>query len=59
MLYNRGILCLQPKLKLRHLGEFIDTDGKIKFQPNEVILKDDISAVLKDSNGSKITKWDR
>jgi endonuclease YncB( thermonuclease family) len=47
------------KAKVRHLSEFIGTDGNIKFEPNELIFKEDASAVLKDSRGKKITKWDR
>jgi hypothetical protein len=27
-------------------------------EPDELIFKEDVSAVLKDSNGSKITKWE-
>jgi endonuclease YncB( thermonuclease family) len=47
------------KAKVRHLSEFIDADGNIKFEPNELIFKEDASAVLKDSRGKKITRWDR
>jgi endonuclease YncB( thermonuclease family) len=47
------------KAKVRHISEFINTDGNIKFEPNELIFREDASAVLKDSSGKKITKWDR
>ena len=46
------------KAKLRHVSEFVDTNGKIQFEPDQLIFKEDVSAVLKDSNGGKITKWE-
>jgi|SRR5215204_195430 len=45
------------KATVRHLSEFIDQNGNIRFQPNELIFQEDTSAVLRDSNGKKVTKW--
>jgi endonuclease YncB( thermonuclease family) len=45
-------------IKVRHISEFLDQNNNIKFQPGQLVFKEDASATLKNSRGKKITKWE-
>jgi endonuclease YncB( thermonuclease family)/bifunctional DNA-binding transcriptional regulator/antitoxin component of YhaV-PrlF toxin-antitoxin module len=55
---TKDFLARGAKAKLRHLSEFVDTNGEINFTPHELTFKEDLSSVLKDSKGKKIEKWE-
>lgn len=55
---TKDFLAQGSNAKLRHLSEFVNANGKMKFEPNELTFKEDLSLVLKDSKGKKIEKWE-
>jgi endonuclease YncB( thermonuclease family) len=55
---TKDFLVRGANAKLRHLSEFVNTNGKINFKPRELTFLEDLSSVLKDSKGKKIEKWE-